>query len=36
MLEFRSGGRRVSQGQFFENLKSEAIEADTAVPEAGF
>jgi hypothetical protein len=27
MLEFRSGGRRVSQDQFFENLKNEAIEA---------
>lgn len=27
MLEFRSGGRRVSQSEFFENLKSEAIEA---------
>ena len=27
MLEFRSGGRRVSLDQFFENLKNEAIEA---------
>ena len=27
MLEFRSGGRRVSQDQFFENIKNEAIEA---------
>ena len=27
MLEFRSGGRRISQDQFFENLKNEAIEA---------
>jgi len=27
MLEFRSGGRRVSQDEFFENLKNEAIEA---------
>lgn len=27
MFEFRSGGRRVSQEQFFENLKTEAIEA---------
>lgn len=27
MLEFRSGGRRVSLDQFFENLKKEAIEA---------
>jgi TIR domain len=26
MLEFRSGGRRVSQDEFFENLKDEAIE----------
>lgn len=27
MLEFRSGGRRVSQDQFFEDLKNQAIEA---------
>ena len=27
MLEFRSGGRRVSQNKFFENLQNEAIEA---------
>ena len=27
MLEFRSGGRRVSQSEFLENLKNEAIEA---------
>jgi hypothetical protein len=27
MFEFRSGGRRVSQDEFFENLKDEAIEA---------
>ena len=27
MLEFRSGGRRVSQNEFLENLKNEAIEA---------
>jgi hypothetical protein len=27
MLEFQSGGRRVSQDQFFEDLKNEAIEA---------
>jgi hypothetical protein len=27
MLEFRSGGGRVSQDQFFENLKNQAIEA---------
>lgn len=27
MLEFRSGGRRVSQQEFFENLKNEGIEA---------
>jgi hypothetical protein len=27
MLEFRSGGRRVSQNEFFENLQNEAIEA---------
>jgi hypothetical protein len=26
MFEFRSGGRRVSQDEFFENLKNEAIE----------
>jgi len=27
MLEFRSGGHRVSQDQFFENIKNKAIEA---------
>jgi TIR domain-containing protein len=27
MLEFRSGGRRVTEGEFFENLKRETIEA---------
>jgi hypothetical protein len=27
MLEFRSGGRRVSQSEFLENIKNEAIEA---------
>jgi hypothetical protein len=27
MLEFRSGGRRVSQNEFLENIKNEAIEA---------
>jgi hypothetical protein len=27
MLEFRSGSRRVSQNEFLENIKNEAIEA---------
>jgi len=27
MLEFRSGGRRLSQKEFFENLENQAIEA---------
>jgi hypothetical protein len=27
MFEFRSGGRRVNQNEFFENLKNEAVEA---------
>jgi hypothetical protein len=27
MFEFRSGGRRVGQNEFFENLKNSAIEA---------
>jgi hypothetical protein len=27
MLEFRSAGRRVSEEQFFENFKNDAIEA---------